>query len=109
MKTKEIKEPPKTLIINVTQKDIDKGCMGKSTNCPIARAANRLVHKLPSKDFEASVASSLHYINYESGDVIAYISQSDQILQFVSDFDNKKPVSPIKIKVQLSAVWNKTQ
>jgi hypothetical protein len=81
-------KPPKTLTVNVTREDIDRGAPGFNSLCPIALAVNR-------RGFECRV-----FYPGEADIGGREYRLSPAAVRFVADFDAGRPVKPIKFRAR---------
>ena len=91
---------PKTLVLEVTQEDIDKGIAEDCEKCPIALA---LIRALKAKNVKFGPVSvdGEHIEVYESplGNYESY-RVNEKIGKFVEDFDTGKPVLPFSVELE---------
>jgi hypothetical protein len=75
----------KTIIVNVTQEDIDQGCRKSSSSCPIARAFLRATG---TAEWVNVGAVQIHWL-MRSG--VRYCANlPDEAIQFIAEFDRSK-------------------
>lgn len=89
--------------INVTEEDIEKGSAGSCSECPIALAVKRAFH---------SGNGAAHQVAVENGEISVYLfhtcilthrlhaESTPEIDNFISDFDDYKPVQPFSFDVK---------
>jgi len=83
--------------INVTEKDICKGCKGDEENCPIARAVLKNL-----KDGSVSVGSEGDIAVFDvEGDVVANANASTRRERFVTKFDMGEKVKPFRFLMNI--------
>lgn len=81
------------LNVEVTQDDINKGCMVRAFNCPISIAVSR------AYGYRASVGVCRRTIEFiglsgeSSGDILFVVKTPRVAADFVSDFDGDRPVA----------------
>jgi hypothetical protein len=85
-----------TIIIDITQEDIDNGKLRSAWHCPIAKSLKRIFGKQPSV-----TPLCIRIYGPELGDMLVY-NINEELSQFMSDFDIERPVSPVKIPLKLS-------
>jgi hypothetical protein len=87
-----LKMLPDTLLIEVTQNDIDFGCARDKGNCPIAKAAKRAI----PEGYGVEVGNyMLTILNGFYGVALREYWLPEDAKQFVFDFDEELKVSPI--------------
>ena len=87
-----------TIKINVTQEDIDKGIQGSCVNCPTGLALQRT---FPSSNYIHVDTVDIEYgINPES-DEFKSVETPQEVIDFIDDFDNGKPVKPFFFELEL--------
>ena len=85
----------KTVTINVTQRDIDKGCRGHGGNCPIALAIFRRLSK-------GVVSVGWERTRFELPKGLLIFSENPKTArQFVEEFDACNPVSPFRFDIDI--------
>lgn len=84
--------------VEVTQDDIDQGCVAQAYNCPVARALNRATGET---DWSVCQEYAARYADLEDGaddDTqqvrLAHAYMPEAVGKFVTDFDNGCPVEP---------------
>lgn len=85
--------------IDVTQKDIYKGCIGKGDNCPVARAIIRTLKRAKIFFYEIDVDSN--DILIESRYASLRIPTPCKTSIFINRFDNSKTVKPFNFQLRL--------
>ena len=80
----------KTITINVTKRDIERGLPGSNHSCAIALAASRKL---------TNVLCTNTVLFY--GNSTDYVSLPFDAQNFTMDFDDGKPVKPIKFPVRV--------
>jgi len=80
----------------VTQEDIDHGVKCNHEQCALARAVERMFpgHTIFVDDYIA--------INDMKGETVLDMAITDQLLEWIDAFDNKKPVEPIPLIIYKS-------
>lgn len=76
------------MIIYVTAKDIEHGSCGSIYSCPVAKAVDR---RFPTK-----------VVRVGGGRIIVGIKRYKmpmKVIEFVRDFDNHKPVKPMRFEL----------
>ncbi len=81
----------RTVMIEVTDEDIAKGDTMSCMTCPIALAAARV--------FGGEVSVTFSHIVAWTPDVSAFTPRAAK--QFISDFDCRRPVSPITFTIEV--------
>lgn len=85
--------------INVTEKDICKGCKGDEQNCPIARAVLKNL-----KEGFVSVDSEGQIVVYDAEDgTIVNTPNSPRRSRFIEKFDNGQQVKPFRFLLNIPA------
>lgn len=85
-----------SVLVSVTQEDIDKGCPKKSENCPIVRAVGRLSLG------DLGISTSIGGHSYISKWSVPDISLSRAAHRFISRFDAGKEVKPFRFVLTAS-------
>jgi hypothetical protein len=85
----------KTVTIEVTQEDIEKGQRKDGCNCPIAKAIKRAI---PGCCVSVATRWVVLSINGEfCGDSFL----PEKALKFIADFDNFNPISPFTFQLEV--------
>ena len=80
----------KKIIVNVTARDIKKGCKADGENCPIYRAAKRLKGLTVSWVYPSRIQFTT-----------ATVMLPNSAVNFIKDFDVGKAVSPLKFTIEV--------
>jgi len=83
----------KTLTIEVTQEDIDKGCRASPWSCPVALAlerANGKQYSVGTKSFNE------RFKYYEDS-----LNLPEHVQDFILRFDTSKPVQPFSFQINI--------
>ncbi len=88
------------LNVNVTQCDIDHGCIGDGSRCPIARA---LIRALTDRGFRwVGMAVGTSTIRLDAlGRGMIYVPSTTQLADFIGKFDHKLMVSPFSFELDI--------
>jgi hypothetical protein len=88
----------KTILLDVTQDNINKGCPGDVDACPIALAFRR-------EGYAACVGHSTYYFYPYGGPLMVCLVSvtSLPMRRFILTFDSDKPVEPARFRVQVPA------
>lgn len=102
------------LVARVGKRDIEKGCQGDTSNCPVARAIIRSLVKLfPGQDITVSVMEPHAFVDFilqrsDDGyikEFVTYMAVAPQRLtKFVCSFDSDGPawVNPTSFTLHFS-------
>jgi hypothetical protein len=84
--------------VDVTQKDIDKGCKTNATHCPVARAGKRV--------FKCNVSvTSLTLSVFSPHGGWQDIPLPNEVGSFIRSFDRDKPVQPFSFNLDVTLGW----
>ena len=83
---------------NITLKDIQEGIQCDHEVCALAKAVKRILpgYTIFVDDYIA--------VNDSKGEIVLEMAITDQILEWIDKFDNKKPVQPIPLVIYRSTV-----
>jgi hypothetical protein len=89
----------KEVEIDVTQEDIEKGVRNDCANCPIAKAFSR---RLEAHNLNLTLMEVCHeHVVIANKEAAAEFDLPQEASNFISAFDNKRPVAPFKFKAKL--------
>lgn len=83
----------------VTQEDIDIGIAGHCSRCPIARSLNRTL--TPN---EISIDTTIVIIHTTNTSLTLYINLSQEVKNWINNFDNFEPVDPIDLVIRSQSI-----
>lgn len=89
------------LTVEVVQADIDNGIRGECESCPVAIAVYRaLVAAHPEHaELIPHVEGEIAHL-FDRTDMLAFTAVNpEEVLQFISDFDEFKPVQPFTVEL----------
>lgn len=88
--------------ISVTNKDIAEGCSGEASNCPVAKAGNRVL----SSSFKCVVF--VDFVIVPFGQPSCWdIRLPPKARNFIRDFDHNVPVKPFRFQLDIPAKYLK--
>lgn len=86
----------RTVTVEVTQADIEKGCKKDANNCPIARAVLRCEKSITG----VQVADSITGWRYD-GEEVFRVDTPKAAYDFIDNFDNRRPVAPFTFTLEV--------
>lgn len=90
----------RTIVINVTQEDIDEGLPDKCSQCPVALAVKRYV-----RPRYYIMVSAQHLTVYPPGPALdqCLYPMPDSVSNFVQNFDDAQRVKPFEFELEVEA------
>ncbi|MXV73449.1 hypothetical protein F4Z99_04120 [Candidatus Poribacteria bacterium] len=83
---------------NITQEDINEGVRCDHETCALAKAVERMLpgYTIFVDDYIA--------VNDTKGEIVCEMAITNQLLEWIDDFDNKRPVQPVPLVIYKSTV-----